>query len=302
VLSKGAGVWVLIVVTVVVASGALTAPRFAQPLSYHHFADQRSWLGIANFANVASNAAFAIVGVWGLLLLLSSSEPALFIDARERWAYVTVFAGMVLVAAGSSYYHLAPDNAGLVWDRLPMAIVFMALVDAMITERVSVRGGLVLLPVLLAVGMGSVLQWHLSEVRGAGDLRFYAAVQVYAVMALLVMLMLPSRYTRGGDLAIVVVFYVLAKLLEIADAAVFSLGHVVSGHTLKHLAAAAAGWLVLRMLETRRPVPLCTEEQQSTRLNTVEVLSGSVDGLPTDLNARKKGYLRSSGYGKKRSF
>lgn len=188
-LSKGTGVWMLILLTVAVACAAGLAPRFAQPLAYHHFADQRSWLGIANFGDVVSNLAFAIVGVGGLVVVLGSAGMAeamrlrsvgevSFVDTQERWAYVIVFAGMVLVAAGSSYYHLTPDNARLVWDRLPMTIVFMALVDAMITEHVSVKAGLVLLPILLTVGIGSVLQWHASEVRGQGDLRFYAAVQV----------------------------------------------------------------------------------------------------------------------------
>lgn len=89
---------------------------------------------------------------------------------------------------------------------------------------------------------------------GAGDLRFYAAVQIYAVLVLLVALLLPPRYTRSGDLGIVVGFYVLAKLLETGDRAIFEVRHVVSGHTLKHLAAAAAGWWILRMLERRKPV------------------------------------------------
>ncbi len=93
-----------------------------------------------------------------------------------------------------------------------------------------------------------------SESNGASDLRFYAALQVYAVVLLLVILLLPPRYTRSADLAVVVGFYVLAKITEAADRAIFAFGHVVSGHTIKHLAAAAAGFGILRMLEKRRPV------------------------------------------------
>jgi len=186
-------------------------------------------------------------------VLVGNAERVVFVDPRERWPYVIAFAGMILVAIGSGYYHLAPDNERLVWDRLPMTVVFMALVAAMIAERISVRSGMLLLPVLLALGIASVWQWHWSEVHGAGDLRFYAAVQVYAVATLLVILLLPPRYTRSSDLLVVVGFYLLAKLLETFDRAVYSVGHVVSGHTLKHLAAAAAGWWILRMLEKRRP-------------------------------------------------
>jgi len=254
VLAKRTGIWVWLGVTVAVITVALLGPRIAQPLSYHNFADQRGWLGIPNFGDVASNVAFAVVGVWGLMVLVGRAGLVTFVDARERWPYVLVFAGMVLVAIGSSYYHLAPDNDRLVWDRLPMTIVFMSLVAAMIEERISVLAGELILPVLLFVGAFSVFRWHLSEVLGVGDLRFYAAVQAYAILTLLVILLLPPRYTRSGDLLAVVGFYVLAKLLETCDRAVFSAGHLVSGHTLKHLAAAAAGWWILRMLQRRKPI------------------------------------------------
>jgi hypothetical protein len=162
--------------------------------------------------------------------------------------------GLLLTAFGSAYYHLAPDNARLVWDRLPMTIVFMPLVASLIQQRVDVRLGLWLLPVLIAVGIGSVLQWRWSEQQGSGDLRFYAAVQLYALLALLAALLPPPRYTRGSDLLAVAGLYVLAKLCEAADKQIFSLGHIVSGHTLKHLAAGAAGLLILRMLQMRQPI------------------------------------------------
>jgi hypothetical protein len=136
-----------------------------------------------------------------------------------------------------------------------MTIVFMSLVSAIIAERIDVRAGMCSLPVLLLIGMGSVLQWHLSELRGNGDLRFYSAVQAYAVLFLLIALLLPPRYTRGTDLAIVAGLYVLAKILEILDKAIFEQGHFVSGHTLKHLAAAGAGYWIFRMLRGRGPLP-----------------------------------------------
>jgi hypothetical protein len=105
------------------------------------------------------------------------------------------------------------------------------------------------------LGVVSVLYWRSSELRGHGDLRFYAAVQVYAILILLLALLLPPRYTRGSDFAVVVGFYALAKIFEEADRQVFAVGHLVSGHTLKHLAAAAAGYWVLRMLQKRDAFP-----------------------------------------------
>ncbi len=247
--------WVLVAFTIAVAAAAALAPRIPQPQSYHDFADQRGWLGIPNFGDVASNLAFAVSGAWGFIFLCSKAGREEFVDPRERWAYVCVFLGLLLTAFGSSYYHLAPDNARLVWDRLPMTLAFMGLVSAMISERVSVPTGFHLLPILLLFGIGSVVLWWYSETRGAGDLRPYVAVQVYAVLILPVLLLLPPRYTRSSDFVVVFVFYVLAKVFETADRQIFALDrHAMSGHTLKHLAAGAAGFWILRMLQKRQPI------------------------------------------------
>ena len=243
----------LLTVAVLIAIIALFLPPIPQPLAYHNFADHRGWLGIPNFGDVVSNIPFAVVGICGLLFLFRPHEGT-FSDHRERWLYLVMFAGLILTAFGSAYYHLAPGNARLVWDRVPIMIVFMALLAAVIAERVSIVAGLWLFPPLEAAGIGSVLVWRSGEMQGHGDLRFYAAVQVYAILILLLLLLVPAKYTRGSDLAIVVGFYVLAKILEESDRQVFSLGHIVSGHTLKHLAAAAAGYWILRMLQKRNLV------------------------------------------------
>lgn len=256
-ISRKASLGLLVLLTIVVAVICCMLPRIPQPLSYHLFADRRSLFGIPNFGDVASNLPFAVIGVWGLVFLLgsNSSQPTgHFIDRREKWPYLFVFAGLLLTAFGSSYYHLNPNNATLVWDRLPMTITFMAMVAAMIMERISLRLGLWLLPVLLIVGLGSVFQWYWSEMRGAGDLRFYAAVQAYSALVILLALFFPPRYTRSFDLGLVVGFYALAKALEFYDKPIFAAQRMVSGHTLKHLAAAAAGYCILRMVQKRQPV------------------------------------------------
>ena len=142
----------------------------SQPPAYHLFADHRRFLGIPIFGGVISNLPFAVIGIWGVMFLLRSGSDEVnshFLDQRERGPYPFVFVGLLLTAFGSSYYHLCRDNARLVWDRLPMTIALMSMVAAIIAERIRVRMGLWLLPIPLLIGVGSVVQCYLSEVRFA---------------------------------------------------------------------------------------------------------------------------------------
>ena len=253
--SRRSGITILLVATALLFGSIPFIPRIPQPQSYHNFADQRAWLGIPNFGNVISNVPFAIFGLMGLAFLFSRAAARAFFDPRERWPYLFVFCGLFLTAFGSGYYHWSPSNATLLWDRLPMTIAFMGIIAALISERIGIAAGIYTLTPLLFIGISSPIQWYFSELHGHGDLRFYAAVQAAAVIALPVFLLLfAPRYTRSFDLWLVAAFYVLAKLFETFDAQVFSLGHVVSGHTLKHLAASMSGYWILRMLRLRRPV------------------------------------------------
>jgi hypothetical protein len=252
VLPRSKAPLLLLALAVGLAIIASLLPPIPQPQAYHDFADQRSLLSIPNFGDVVSNLPFALVGLWGLIFLRKPFPEK--VNDCERRLYLIMFAGLILTAFGSAYYHLAPGNARLVWDRIPIMMVLMALLAAVIAERVSVRAALWLFPVLEAAGIGSVLVWRAGELHGHGDLRFYAAVQVYSILVLLLLLLFPASYTRGSDLALVVGFYVLAKILEESDRQVFALGHIVSGHSLKHLAAATAGYWMLRMLQKRETV------------------------------------------------
>lgn len=235
---------------------ALLASPIPQDPAYHRFADTRAMWGIPNALNVLSNVAFVLVGALGLWSVWPgrAAGPIHFQSAGEWWPYVVFFGGFALTGLGSAYYHLAPGNETLVWDRLPLAITLMGLFAATIVERIGVKAGLVLLGPLVAVGIVSVLWWAAGERRGEGDLRLYALVQFFPMLAVpLMALLFPSRYTRGADLVIVVVIYGLAKAFELLDARLLALGGVVSGHTCKHVAVAVSGYWLWRMLITRKP-------------------------------------------------
>lgn len=253
-ISKKTSITLLVSITLLIVIIGLLLKPIPQPLTYHNFADHKSWLGIANYLNVLSNIPMALAGIWGLFILFSPGKVQ-FIDNRERWPWVGISIGLILTALGSGFYHLAPDNSRLVWDRLPMTIVFMSFVAALIIDRISIRIGLWMWPVLLGIGIYSVLQWNVSELHGTGDLRLYAIVQGYALVVAIIMLLVPSHYNRTWDLAIVVAFYVLAKVFELFDLQIYIFDKgIISGHSLKHLAAAIAGIWLIRMVWKREVV------------------------------------------------
>jgi hypothetical protein len=243
--------------TVLSVLAAFLIPAMPQPDDYHDFADDRTILGIPNFMDVVTNGAFVLAGLVGLGVVLRPRTA--FETGVERWPYAVFFVGVVLTGLGSGYYHLAPDNERLFWDRLPMTISFMSLLSAQVVDRMSVRAGLALLVPALLVGAATVFYWRATERAGAGNVIPYGVLQGYAVVVLFLLTRLhPSRYTRGTDLYWVFAGYVLAKVFETLDRPIFELGHLISGHSLKHVAAGAAALLVARMLWLRRLQPRVT--------------------------------------------
>lgn len=201
------------------------APLHQDP-SYHHFADP--------LGSLLSNAAFFLTGATGLWLARHQSM------ARRMAAL-----GCLLVGFGSAWYHAGPSDASLVWDRLPMTIVFAAVFTEALARFTGASPRHWLGPLLLA-GLTSVVWWHAT-----GDLRPYALVQFGPLAILPVWLLRDSR--RNGAWWALLALYAAAKLCEHFDAGLFTLtGHLAGGHTLKHLAAAAALWCWLRSAECRR--------------------------------------------------
>jgi hypothetical protein len=252
-LSQRAALWGLAALAAALLLACFTLlPPIQQSEQYHRFADHRSWLGIPNTLDTLSNLGFLWVGAVGLWRLRGAGigPGSAFSHPWERRAFAVVFAATALVAVGSSYYHLAPSTARLFWDRLPMTVVFMALLGITVAERVDLAAGRRLFWPLLLGGLGSAVLW-----RQSGDLRLYGFVQFFSLLALPLLLALrPPRYTRAHDLWWMAGLYAAAKLAEHADVAIYSRGDLVSGHTLKHLLAAAAVGRLLPHLRRRHAV------------------------------------------------
>lgn len=227
-------------------------PAIPQDLQYHDFADRRTTLGIGNGLNVLSNLPFLLVGIAGCRLVLARARRSALGAAWLLWPYFALFLGVALTTFGSAYYHLAPDNQTLVWDRLPMAIAFTGLLSAVIAERAGRRPAQVLFAPLLLAGLASVVYWHATEQLGRGDLRPYLLVQYGSLVFIMLLLVLyPPRWTHARYLWAALAIYGAAKVFEVADHQVFAVGHVISGHTSKHLLAAVAILCIVRMLQVR---------------------------------------------------
>jgi hypothetical protein len=249
--SKALGLSLLMAV---LAGLTWTLPPIPQPLDYHRFADQRACLGLPNCLDTASNVLFVLAGVAGLRLLYRPSGRPLFIEQGEVLPYALFFFAAILVGLGSGFYHLAPDNERLVWDRAAMALALMAWLAAILCERVSVKAGIRLLLPLVAAGLFSVAWWHWSEARSLGDLRPYGLMQLSPMVLIpLVLRLYPPRYSHDRDILMVIGLYGAALLCDLSDRLVFTLTHgLVSGHTLKHMIAALAVWWVMRYLQRRK--------------------------------------------------
>ncbi len=246
----------------VIAPGALAslAALLIDPIpqdpNYHNFADQRVFFDIPHFGDVITNIGFMLAGSIGLAwLLVPGRLKSAFAADRERRAWIVFFLGIMLTGLGSSWYHLQPDNARLFWDRLPMTLMFMALVSIMVSERIDARVGTALLGPLVLAGLSSVAWWDYTEQQGRGDLRWYGLVQFYPMVASVLMLLLfRSRYTRDYLYWAALCAYAAAKIAEHFDVEMYHLSGWLSGHSLKHVLAAAGVWALLIMLRRRSVV------------------------------------------------
>ena len=235
----------LAIFTLAAIIAVFTRQPIPQDPVFHNFFDKRSLWSILNFGNVVSNLPFFIIGITGLSLLNRSTASRSII-----WIYGCMFSGILLTALGSGYYHDHPDNHRLIYDRIPMTMVFMSLLTATVAEFINLKLGSMFLAPLLVIGVFSVLWWHYTESQGKGDLRLYFLVQYYPMLFIpLIMLLFraPAHNQASRQLIWVVVWYVVAKLFEKFDEEVYSVTGFVSGHSLKHLAAAVATWYLVRM-------------------------------------------------------
>lgn len=195
---------------------------------FHDYADQRRWLGIPHAGDVLSNLAFVIIGVR-------------YVRRTPVLALAVIWIGL-----GSGIYHWAPGDTTLSLDWAPIGVTLMLVLATVIHDRIGSRAGHVVqafgpLAAVLAVGY-----WLITGgTTDGGNMAPYVALQLVGVaLPPLLALVAHGRIATRWLLAAVGCF-VAARFLGAHDAALLD-AIAISGHSLKHLAAAAAAACVLR--------------------------------------------------------
>lgn len=214
-----------------------------QDQEYHDFADERILFGIPHFLDVLSNLAFLIPGIWGLV------ESTRIKNGLLKTIFITIFSGSIFLTFGSGLYHWSPDNFGLMWDRIPIAIIFLSFFTFIIYDVVGKKLAYGLFAPLVLIGVLSVIYWYWTEISGIGDLRAYILVQFFPVIAIpLIIILYKKKINYMKEIYFIFGFFFLAKITEALDEEIYNVLIVVSGHNLKHFFMALSGiYIVLLM-------------------------------------------------------
>jgi hypothetical protein len=210
---------------------SIRAKLWFDPVAYSaSFADQETYLGVPNFMNVATNIGFAGLGVFGYLRRNRLS-------AHYRRLGVLFSFAILGTAFGSGYFHFAPTPYSLFWDQLPMSIGFASFLGIVLADRFNPKAGLLAAGVLSILGPLSV--WNIYY--GSHETAYYLSLQFGTLIFAILFLLFTRQRSLNTKMILVGVFtYILAKVFETYDAKLFQELHVISGHSLKHIAATVA--------------------------------------------------------------
>lgn len=241
--------WPLLVFVALLAACAVLLPALPQAAHYHLFADDRTLWGIPYAMDVLTNLPLLIAGLaiaWRLAVLVRSSHEPL-----PLWGWLMALAalGFMLTAVASSLYHWQPNDAGVTWDRLAMAVIFAAVIGLAVGQicDAPTAAGMALLT--LAAGAVALWVWRFN-----GNFTPWIVVQGGGMLLLLAIALVPRHSPLRQavpllPLGALIVWYSLAKLAEWGDHSVFAWSAgLLSGHSLKHVLAALAAWPLLQML------------------------------------------------------
>lgn len=232
----------LLAITVIAVISVFSMDRIPQDMAYHCFSDQDPILGIPNFWNVLSNLPFLFVGIYAFKEYLKHYR-----SSSQFLINFIMALGILLTFFGSSYYHWKPNNDTLLWDRLPMTLIFMSFFTSVLARYISPQWYKIGLKFLVPIGILSVTYWYFTEEFGVGDLRLYALVQFLPILLIpTIMFLYKDRHLPLENMLWIMYLYFEAKIFELFDHETHYMFQIISGHSIKHLFAAAACYFMIR--------------------------------------------------------
>jgi hypothetical protein len=225
---------------------ALFYGPISQPQEYHDFADDREILGVPNALDVMSNLAIIYPGVVGLAFIHESRNRTQ-VSEDEISIQITLFSGMILTFAGSVWFHLDPTDSTMLWDRLGMSVVIGSCISLLIHDMWDRNlAAKIHLPIIIA-SIVSVLWWPVFD-----DLRVYFIVKHHPFILFPIFLLCGRRiYDKVSGYYWGLSMFLLATIFEFADQQIFEITGIISGHTLKHIAAGIGLWFLMVMIRDR---------------------------------------------------
>ncbi len=217
-----------------------------QDATYHLFCGDHKILHVTNFWNVISNSPFLFIGILGLIRLKKQRNLSNPFEYSFLISFIN-FSGILLTGLGSAYYHYNPTNISLVYDRIPMTLIFMSYFTWSLGYFIA-RDLYKLIVVTVPVGIVSVLYWIISESYNAGDLRLYGLVQFTPIPIILYLYLKNWKLlNHKKEFIIIFVSYALAKIFEMYDCLIYTQIRI-PGHPIKHLFAALSAYYIMIVL------------------------------------------------------
>ena len=175
-------------------------------------------------------------------------------NTYERITFIALFLGIFFTGIGSAYYHLDPNNLTLIWDRIPMTIVFASMISLIVMYKIDFKTGFWILLPLIMLGIWTVLYWSWTD-----DLRPYAFMQYFSLILIPLILYLFPRDHRPitNNFVWAFIFYALAKVFESTDSQLYHLTGGISGHCLKHILASLGAFCLVALLEEKQTSKIC---------------------------------------------
>ena len=218
-----------------VPAGALT----------HQHADNRSWLGIPNAANVLVNVPIFWCAAWGWCATRTSPWTR---SLRLPWQGFHLW--VMLASLLAAMYHAAPSDARYIASHVCSAGAALMLSLGLMAERLDRRWGAMTSCVLAAIVVIASGVWsEYAQRLGSGvDVRPFLLLQAFPLLLVVAgALRLPPDRPRRSAWAVLLMLYAAARLLDWADATIFAITGWISGHTLMHVSTGLiVAWMAYR--------------------------------------------------------